>query len=148
MKISKNSVLLFGLPKHIALKIVKSTCLLQKTFINFKIFNFRLLQQKIWNKRQRRAKCSQTTGEPLASSVASHRLVRLPPDYLKGRKVTSAGCTAVGVQKWSGDWCGGGGWGVGSISKNRPSNHKNKSLKLFMLIACLRTSGLNGSKRN
>ena len=43
-----------------------------------------------------------------------------------------------------GRWAGGG---VSLISKNRPSHHKYKSPKQFLLIAYLNTSGLNGSKR-
>ena len=39
-----------------------------------------------------------------------------------------------------------GGWGVGSISKNHRS-HQYKSTKQFLLIAYLKTSGLNGSER-
>ena len=39
------------------------------------------------------------------------------------------------------------GGGVGSISKNHPSHHKFKSPKQFLLIANLKTSGLNGYKR-
>ena len=38
--------------------------------------------------------------------------------------------------------------GVGSISKNRPSHHKCKSHKQFLLIAYMKTSGLTGSKKN
>ena len=36
---------------------------------------------------------------------------------------------------------------MGSISKNRLSHHKYKSPKHFLLIAYLKTSGLNSSKR-
>ena len=43
-----------------------------------------------------------------------------------------------------GRWVGGG---VVSISKNRPSHHKYKSPKRFLLIAYLKTSGMNSSKR-
>ena len=41
----------------------------------------------------------------------------------------------------------GQGGGVGSISMNRPSHHKYKSPKQFLLIPYLKTSGLNSSKR-
>ena len=43
-----------------------------------------------------------------------------------------------------GQWVGGG---VESISMNRPSHHKFRSPKQVLLIACLITSGLNGSKK-
>ena len=43
-----------------------------------------------------------------------------------------------------GQWVG---RGVGSISKNRPSHHEYESQKQFLLIAYLKTSGMNGSKR-
>ena len=39
------------------------------------------------------------------------------------------------------------GGGVGSIYKNRPSHHKHKSPKQFLLIAYSKTNGLNGSER-
>ena len=57
--------------------------------------------------------------------------------------------SAAGVQKRIGGTDAGAvrGWCVGAISKNRPSYHKYKSPKLFLLPAYLKTSGLNGSKR-
>ena len=36
---------------------------------------------------------------------------------------------------------------MGSILKNRPSQHNYKSPKQFLLITHLKASGLNGSKR-
>ena len=94
-------------------------------------------------REHKRKHCSQTTGEWLASSVASHGLVRLALDYLKGRKVSAAECksglgTDVGAV---------GGWGAGSISKNGTSYHNYRSPKQFLLIAYLKSSGLNGSMR-
>ena len=54
--------------------------------------------------------CSQTTGERLASSVASYRLVRLTLAYSKGREVRAAD---------GGSGCNGGGRGEGGFKWGR-----------------------------
>ena len=60
--------------------------------------------------------------------------------------MSAAWCTAAGVQTWIGgtDIGAVGGWGVESIFTNSPSHHK--SSKQCLLIAYLKTSGVNGSK--
>ena len=48
---------------------------------------------------------------------------------------------------WGTDVGAAGGSGVGLNTKSHPSEHKYNSPKKFLLIAYLKTSGLNGSKR-